>query len=83
MDDQIVKFAEYTLREWKGIIDASNGDCWYLHEKRRAYQDVLQAMKGFGLIADYNVETCKVTLDGRQDRSNLVFVRTGKRVTID
>ena len=80
MDDKIVLLAEYTLRQWKSVIDASKGDCWHKQGERQVYQDTMQAMKYYGLIADYNVATCKVTLADRVDSSKKRFIKTGKTI---
>ena len=64
----VAKAGNAILRMWKEVlveakVKAEPGkEFWYRHDIRQGYQDSLNALKWAGLITDYNVETCEVTL---------------------
>lgn len=60
-DDRIIRLATGILHLWKALIDQSNGDPWFAHQARQAHQDTLNAMKNYGLIADFDLGKMTIT----------------------
>lgn len=66
---RVEKTACSILRMWNEIIERAERcepdpekRTWFEHEKRQAYQDLMNAMRHYRLISDYNLKTNTVTL---------------------
>lgn len=61
---KVARAANAILWLWKQLVDQSQGDCWFKHDARSAFQDSIICMRTCGLIEDYDVLKVEVKIKG-------------------